>query len=102
MTGPTVVTVSVVEPTILPEAAEIVVFGPADTAVARPVVVIVAVAVFEEVHVTVAVRSFELLSLYVPVAWNCVVVPTAADEFAGVTVIDWSVGWGVGVVPLAR
>src|ERR1700682_4666880 len=47
----------------------------------------VAAVVFDELHV--AVRSFVLLSLYVPVAWNCTVMPTVADEFVGVTNMDF-------------
>ena len=64
------VTVSVVEPEMTPEVAEIVVLCPAVPAVARPAAVIVAPAVFEEAHVAVEVRSWVLLLEYVPVAWN--------------------------------
>ena len=46
-----VVTVSPVEPLMLPRAAEIVT-GPADTAVARPALLIVAHVVSEEAQVT--------------------------------------------------
>lgn len=49
----------------------------------------VAAVEFDELHVTVAVRSFVLLSLYVPVAWNCTVMPTVAEEFVGVTTMDF-------------
>jgi hypothetical protein len=52
----------------------------------------VAVAVVPDPHVTDDVRFCVLLSLYVPVAVNCCVSPLAADGFAGVTVIDCSVG----------
>ena len=52
-TGP--VTVSPVEPAIAPDTAWIVVL-PAATPVARPALVIVAAAVFDEPHVTVPVR----------------------------------------------
>ena len=51
------VTVSVVEPEMAPEVAEIVVLCPAVPAVASPAEVIVAPAVFEEAHGAVAVRS---------------------------------------------
>lgn len=74
---------------IVPTAAEIVAIRPAIPAVASPEAFIVAAVVFEEVHVTVVVRSFVLLSLYVPVAWNCTVLPTVADEFVGVTTMDF-------------
>ncbi len=45
----------------------------------------VAAAGFEELHSTEAVMSSVLLSLKVPVAANCLVVPTAMLELAGVT-----------------
>lgn len=51
----------------------------------------VAVAALEEPHRTDAVISCVLLSLKVPVAVNCFVVPTAIVEFAGVTAIETSV-----------
>ena len=56
------VTVSPVEPLIDPEVALIVVL-PAATPVARPALVIVATAVFVELHVTELVRFCVLLSL---------------------------------------
>lgn len=83
-------TVSVVEPVTLPEVAEIVV-EPALSAVARPVVLIVAVAVLLEAQVTLLVRFCVLLSENVPVAVNCCVPPAAIEGFAGVTAIDTSV-----------
>ena len=43
-----------------------------------------------EAHVTMPVRFCVLLSLKVPVAVNCCVVPFAMDGFAGVTAIDCS------------
>jgi hypothetical protein len=49
----------------------------------------VAAVVFDELHVTMAVRSFVLVSVYVPVAWNCTVLPTVAEEFVGVTTMDF-------------
>ena len=39
-------------------------------------------------QVTVLVRSCVLPSLNVPVAFSCCVVPSANDEFAGVTAIE--------------
>jgi hypothetical protein len=63
-------TVSVVEPLMLPEVAEMVVL-PAETAVARPCALIVAAAGVPEFHIAVDVRFAVLLSLYVPVAVNC-------------------------------
>ena len=52
---------------------------------------IVATAGVADAHVTWLVRFCVLLSLYVPVAVNCCVVPFAIDGFAGVTAIDCSV-----------
>ena len=53
---------------------------------------IVATAVFVELHVTKLVRFCVLESLYVPVAVNCCVAPLEMDGFAGVTAIDINVG----------
>jgi len=58
--------------------------------VARPAVLMVAAPVFDECHATELVRSFVLPSEYVPVASNCTLVPAGADEFAGVTVMEFS------------
>ena len=68
------VTVSVVEPLMLPEAAWIVVV-PVPTAVPRPVALMVATAVFEEDHVAEPVRFCVELSLNAPVAMNCSLLP---------------------------
>jgi len=71
---------------------------PTATAVANPVLApIVANPVFDETHVTVVVMSLVELSLYVPVAVNCCVFPTAIDGPAGVTAIDCSVAAGLTV-----
>ena len=51
----------------------------------------VATEVVAEAHVTCAVRFCVLLSLKVPVAVNCCVVPFGMDGLAGVTAIDCSV-----------
>jgi len=59
---------------------------------AKPPLVIVAVAVLEEVQVTEPVRFCVLLSLYVPVAVNCCVPPVASEAFAGVSAIDTNTG----------
>src|SRR5438876_10508294 len=94
-----VVTVSVVEPAMLPEVAEIVVLWPAVTADVSPAELIVAAVVFDEAQVTEEVMFCVLLSEYVPVAVNGTVVPACADGFVGVTAMDVKVG-GVDV-PLA-
>jgi len=45
----------------------------------------------DELHVTVLVRSCVLLSVYVPIAVNCCVVPLAMEGLPGVTPTDTSV-----------
>jgi hypothetical protein len=50
-----------------------------------------ATAAEDEVQSTDALMSWVLESLNVPVAANCLVVPTAMLEFAGVTAIETSV-----------
>jgi hypothetical protein len=44
----------------------------------------------DEVHVTIAVKSFVVLSEYMPVAVNCMSVSTAIVGFVGVIEMDWS------------
>src|SRR5262249_34235660 len=87
-----------VEPVTAPEVALMVVV-PAATAVARPwvplVLLMVAVPVTDEAHVTDVVRFWVLPSLNVPVAVNCWVAPTPIEGLAGVTAIDCSAGGGV-------
>src|SRR5690242_12738394 len=61
---------------------------PVATLEARPCALMVAAAALDDVHVTVVVMSCVLLSLKVPMAVNCFVVPTAMLEFAGVTAIE--------------
>jgi hypothetical protein len=73
-----------------PELAEIA-DGPVPTPVARPAGLIVAAAVTEEFQLTVLVRSCVLLSLNVPVAVNCWVVPLAIDGLLGATAIETNV-----------
>lgn len=80
-------TVRPVEPLIVPNAAAMVVL-PVATLVATPVLPIVAATGFEELQTTDAEISCVLLSLNDPVAVNCLVVPVAIVEFAGVTVSD--------------
>ena len=82
-------TVRLVVPLMLPRVAEIVT-GPADTAVARPELLIVAHVVSEEAQVTWLVKFSVVPSDNVPVAVNCSVFPTDKLVLAGVTAIDWS------------
>jgi hypothetical protein len=84
------VTLSEVDPAIVPSVAVIVV-EPKDTLVAKPFLpdVLLMVALDdEEVQVTWVVIFCVLLSLYVPVAVNCSVEPTATDASLGVTAMD--------------
>src|SRR5260370_155568 len=81
------VTVSVVEPLIVPEVA-LIVLDPVATVVANPALLIVATVVVPEVQVTVLVIFCVLLSVYLPVAVNCCVNPLVTDAFAGVTLIE--------------
>ena len=88
------VTVSVVVFVTDPSAAVIVV-EPTVIAVASPlepaVLLIVATALFDEVHTTDAVMSWVVPSLNVPVAVNCSVVPIAIWAATGDMLIDVSV-----------
>ena len=94
------VTVKVVDPETVPEVAVIVLL-PAASVFASPcvgmVVLIVATAVFDELHVALPVRFCVVPSLYDPVAMNCSLVPGAAAGFAGVTAIDASTTFTVTV-----
>ena len=80
-------TVSPVEPLTDPKVALMVV-APVATLAARPCALMVAAAELDDAHMTEVVRSWVLLSLNVPVAVNCLVVPTAMLEFAGVTAME--------------
>jgi hypothetical protein len=88
------VTVSVVDPDMLPDVAVIVV-EPAAAEVATPSVpaalLIAATAIADEFQITDAVRSCVVLSENVPVAANLTVVPLAMPGLDGVTAIDTSV-----------
>ncbi len=81
------VTVSVVEPEMLPDVAVMVVV-PAPIPEARPLepaaLLIVATPVFDELQTTEAVRFCVVLSEYVPVAVNCRVDPLAMLGLVGV------------------
>lgn len=85
------VTVSVVEPLIVPEVAVTVVL-PNVTLMATPRLLTVATVELVVVHVAELVRTRVLPSLYVPVATKAWVVPKANDGLAGVTAIETSTG----------
>ena len=80
------VTVSVVWPDT-PENVAVIVVEPVAPEVASPVELIVATAVLDESHVTDALRSWFELSVNIPVAVNCLVVPSAMLGLVGVTSI---------------
>src|SRR5712692_2211946 len=67
---------------------------PAASVVAKPAVLMVATVVLVELQVTVLVRFWVLLSLYVPVAVNCCGVPKDTVAEAGETVMETSGGGG--------
>jgi hypothetical protein len=96
------VTVNVVIPvTPLREAVTLV--EPIAAPVAKPVALIVATAVLAAAQVAVELMFAVELSLYVAVAVNCCVAPTAMLTFPGVTAIDLIVFAAVtvnGVVPV--
>ena len=83
--------VSAALPVMDPEDAVIVVV-PADTADVSPVLSTVATAEFDEVHVADDVRSFVLLSEYVPFAVNCWVLSSESFSAAGAIDSDTSEG----------
>jgi hypothetical protein len=85
------VTVSVVAPLTPPEAA-VIADVPAVFVVARPPLEMVATPAVPEVQVAVVVRSLVELSLYVPIAVNCLVRPAATEGLVGETVINVNVG----------
>ena len=89
-TSAAVVTVRAVVPETAPDEAEIVVV-PVATDVARPVALIVATTVLDDVQLTDVEISCVLLSEKVPLAVNCWVIPVAMAGFAGVTAMETSV-----------
>jgi len=90
VTAPTVTTVS---PLTESEVA-VIVIDPSVIPVAKPcdpaALLIEATFVAEELHVTEVVRSCVLASVYVPVALNCCVAPSAMFVASGFTVIETS------------
>lgn len=85
------VMVSDVLPVTDPWLAEMAVL-PVATPVASPVLDTVAVDASDELHATAPVMFWVEPSLYVPVACNCKVVPTAIEALAGVTAMDTRAG----------
>jgi len=81
--------VSPADPLIEPKLALTVVL-PLATLVTKPLPSMAAVDGFDEVQTTAAETSCVVLSLNVPMAANCFVVPTAIVELVGVTAIETS------------
>lgn len=90
-TGVGPVTVRVVEPLIVPEAAAMEVV-PAPSVLTKPwlptTLPISATDPLEELHITPLLKSFVLPSVYAPVAVNCCVFPFAIEGPDGVTVME--------------
>jgi hypothetical protein len=82
-------TVNEVVPVTLPEVAEIW-DVPCAAPLARPLDVMVATLVSDDVQVAEVLRSCVLPSEYVPVAANACVAPLTIDGFAGETAMDTS------------
>jgi len=80
-------TVRVVDPLMVPEVAVIVTCPPL-TGVARPVPLMLAMPLEEELQATLELMSLDVPSLYFPVAVNCCVDPKAIVDPDGVTAID--------------
>jgi len=85
------VTVSVSAGLVTPFSDAVICEVPTAIPLAKPAELIVATLVVPELHVTLAVKFCVLLSVYVPVAVNCCVVPFAIVGLAGVTAIDTTV-----------
>jgi hypothetical protein len=83
-------TAKVAEPLTVPEIAVTVTLPPA-IVVAKPVLLTVTKLTSLEVHVTELVRFCVLLSVNVPVAVNCWVVPTATVRLTGVTAMETNI-----------
>lgn len=82
------VTVRVADPEMSPDVAVMVVKPVEIPVVTFPAALMEALAGTDEVQATAAVRSCVVLSVYVPMAVNCWVVPAAILGVPGVTAID--------------
>lgn len=82
------VTVKSVAPEMSPDVAVMVVIPVEIPVVAIPAALMEALAGTDEVQTTDVVKSCVVLSVYVPMAVNCWVVPAAMLGVTGVTAID--------------
>ena len=73
---------------VIPFWAAVILVEPMATPVARPVVLMLALAGIELAQVAVLLRFWVLPSLKVPVAVNCSVSPIPRDVFGAATLID--------------
>ena len=80
-------TVRAVEP-LTESSTAVMVLVPAARLVANPLLLMVVTLGFEELHRTDAVMSWVVLSLNVPIAVNCFVLPMGIVELLGVTAIE--------------
>ena len=94
-------TVNVADPVTPANVADTVV-APWAVELASPEELIVAIPVGEELQVALALRSFVLPSLKVPLAENCWVRPRAIDGSAGETVIVVSEAGGAPTVSVVE
>ena len=85
------VIVSANELDVMPLCVAVMLLEPIAAPVAKPVVLMLTVAVFEEAQVAVLVRFCVLPSLNVPVAVNCTLVPLAIEELLALIVMDCNV-----------
>jgi hypothetical protein len=79
---------------LMPFTEAVTIVKPEPTAVATPVELMVAMEVSAVLHVACELTSPVDPSLYVPVAVNCCVAPTAIAALAGEIAIDFSVAAG--------
>jgi hypothetical protein len=73
---------------VIPVWAAVILVGPMATAVSKPVALTVAAAGLEELQVAEVVRFCVLLSLNVPVAVSCSVLPRTTELLGAVIMID--------------
>jgi hypothetical protein len=83
------VTLNSVEPATEPNVA-LIVAVPTATLLAIPLLLIVAEDCVSDAHVAAAVKSCVVLSVKVPMAVNCCVVPKAMEKLFGVTAMETS------------
>jgi hypothetical protein len=74
----------------MPPAVAVITTGPAAAPVATPALLMAALAEFDELQFALALRSCVLLSLYVPITWNCCMPPITTAGPAGFNETDTS------------